>query len=520
MVARQESPRVQTHGPKLRISAAPIPRTLHCRERRESLNGEEDALGRGGRSSVDRCPVPNAATASRIASRTEIASISGGSPTALLPQTTSGSAARFRKSTLKLRRHLRPRRQFVGGRAGGRHASLRVPQQLLDRQPADALDEAAFDLAAVDDRRNRRRRRPPECRRAAAAILPGEAVHFDFGNRRAVGEIVERLAAPRLRIEVDLRRPVVALREQRRSAAGTPLPHLARSDMALAALPHEPGRPRNAPPSASHSSSSAATVAACREVECTRPAPPRRSDPCRPTPRWPTCSGPCRCAWASRGSPRAVTPRASRRDLPDLGVQPLAHLGAAVIHLHAAVAIDQHQRAGLVEERRGERDAELHRRDREAALAMRVRGVERVDGLAARGELARFASAASQMVCDAVRVLHRLAVVRGVALAIEIPLAHHVRRAAPAVRAARSRISSITSMPCGPPKPRNAVCEVLCVRHTQPVTSTAGSRYALSQWNMRAPQNRLGQIQTPAAVGVELQCARLRGGRRRRSPRR
>ena len=57
------------------------------------------------------------------------------------------------------------------------------------------------------------------------------------------------------------------------------------------------------------------------------------------------------------------------RDLPDLGVQPLPHLGAAVIHLHAAVAIDQHQRAGLIEERGGERDAELHRRDGEAALA-------------------------------------------------------------------------------------------------------------------------------------------------------
>ena len=63
------------------------------------------------------------------------------------------------------------------------------------------------------------------------------------------------------------------------------------------------------------------------------------------------------------------TPSASRRDLPHLRVQALAHLGAAVIHLHAAVAIDQHQRARLVEERGGERDAELHRRDGDAALA-------------------------------------------------------------------------------------------------------------------------------------------------------
>mgnify|MGYP003693908703 CR=1 FL=1 len=44
-------------------------------------------------------PGPNDATASRMASRTESAIINGGSPTALLPQTTPGSEARVRKST-------------------------------------------------------------------------------------------------------------------------------------------------------------------------------------------------------------------------------------------------------------------------------------------------------------------------------------------------------------------------------------------------------------------------------------
>jgi hypothetical protein len=39
--------------------------------------------------------------ASRIASRTEMASISGGSPTALLPKTTPGSEARSRNATRK-----------------------------------------------------------------------------------------------------------------------------------------------------------------------------------------------------------------------------------------------------------------------------------------------------------------------------------------------------------------------------------------------------------------------------------
>src|SRR5579862_2073687 len=46
--------------------------------------------GVAGLSNVTGPPPPNAATASRSASRTEIASINGGSPTALLPMTTPG----------------------------------------------------------------------------------------------------------------------------------------------------------------------------------------------------------------------------------------------------------------------------------------------------------------------------------------------------------------------------------------------------------------------------------------------
>jgi ribosomal 50S subunit-associated protein YjgA (DUF615 family) len=38
-----------------------------------------------------------------------------------------------------------------------------------------------------------------------------------------------------------------------------------------------------------------------------------------------------------------------RHHLRHLGVQALAHLGAAVVHQHRAVGVDMHQRAGLVE---------------------------------------------------------------------------------------------------------------------------------------------------------------------------
>ena len=64
--------------------------------------------------------------------------------------------------------------------------------------------------------------------------------------------------------------------------------------------------------------------------------------------------------------------------LRDLDVEPLPHLGAAVVQVDRAVLIDVHQRAGLIEMRGGERDAEFHRRERDAALQRRARGVERL----------------------------------------------------------------------------------------------------------------------------------------------
>jgi hypothetical protein len=63
-------------------------------------------------------------------------------------------------------------------------------------------------------------------------------------------------------------------------------------------------------------------------------------------------------------------------DLRHLGVQALAHLRAAVVHEHRAVGVDVHQRAGLVEVRDVERDAELHRRERDALLQHRAARVE------------------------------------------------------------------------------------------------------------------------------------------------
>ena len=68
-----------------------------------------------------------------------------------------------------------------------------------------------------------------------------------------------------------------------------------------------------------------------------------------------------------------------RGDLEHLGVQALAHLGAAVVDQHRAVLVDVHQRPGLVEGGEVEGDPELHRRHRQPALGVLVRVVERGD---------------------------------------------------------------------------------------------------------------------------------------------
>src|SRR5881396_958749 len=66
---------------------------------RAACTAKKTRSGVAGLSKVTARPFPNAETASRIASRTEIAIISGGSPTALLPNTTSGSRACSSSST-------------------------------------------------------------------------------------------------------------------------------------------------------------------------------------------------------------------------------------------------------------------------------------------------------------------------------------------------------------------------------------------------------------------------------------
>ncbi len=111
-------------------------------------------------------------------------------------------------------------------------------------------------------------------------------------------------------------------------------------------------------------------------------------------------------------------------DLRHLGVQALSHLGAAVVHLHAAVGVHVDQGARLVEEGGGEADAELHRRDGDAALDHGARGVPRRDGFAPLPILAVALQLRDQRLQDVVLDLHLVVGDVAVFHAVEVAQAH------------------------------------------------------------------------------------------------
>ena len=84
-----------------------------------------------------------------------------------------------------------------------------VPPELFGRQPADALHVTAFDLAEIDGRIQRITAVVQDVG-AQYPILSGQRIDNDLGNGGAVGVVVERAAAERRAVVVDLRRAVVA----------------------------------------------------------------------------------------------------------------------------------------------------------------------------------------------------------------------------------------------------------------------------------------------------------------------
>ena len=65
--------------------------------------------------------------------------------------------------------------------------------------------------------------------------------------------------------------------------------------------------------------------------------------------------------------------------LRDLSVEALAHFGAAVIQVNAAVGVDMDQRTRLIEKAGGERNAEFDRCQRQTLFQEWAAGIERLD---------------------------------------------------------------------------------------------------------------------------------------------
>ena len=401
----------------------------------------------------------------------------------------------------KVEGHVAQRGQLVGaGAAGGEPPGLLVPEQLLAGQPADTLDVAALDLALVDER-GEGVADVVQHVGAEHGVLTGEALDLDLGDRASKGEVVEGLADAGLLVEVDVRRAVVAGREERHALQVRLFGDLreahgvggAADRVDLAGLEDDVAR-RDAEVDAGDLREALADRAAGLAHRLAVEVAARRRG-------------------RRAGVRDLVGPRRHQADgvelhaegvggdLDHLGVETLAHLGAAVTDLHRAVLVEEHERAGLVEERGREGDAELHGRDREAALAVVVVRVEGFDLGPTRFQLRRLAELRPHR-AEARRVVDRLPVVGAVAVAVEVALAHHVRRQAGRARDAIEDLfdhhHALRAAEAAEGRVRDDVGLADATHH-------AHRRHEVGVVEVKhaALEHRLGEIEAPAAVRVE-----------------
>ena len=173
-------------------------RSLYGARRRlaRALDRPVHRFGRRRHASSTTPRSPNAATASRSASRTLIASISGGSPTALLPWTTPGSRRLLQQRDLESRRALAERRQLVRRRAVRRERSVRVQtSSSVVSQPTPWTNPpSTCPRSTSGDSES-----PTSCRMStrSSRYWPVKPSTSTSAHRRAVGEVVKRLAGAR-----------------------------------------------------------------------------------------------------------------------------------------------------------------------------------------------------------------------------------------------------------------------------------------------------------------------------------
>ena len=168
-------------------------------------------------------------------------------------------------------------------------------------------------------------------------------------------------------------------------------------------------------------------------------------------------------------------PQFAHGDAHHLGVEPLPHLGASMVHLGGAVHVKEHEGARLVVMGERERDPELERGHGEPALDPLVcscstrpqpRAWRRSQPAPAPGSRP---SEGGCRRCPGGNASCWSRRCRGRGCGSRTTSGGRPRR-----REIRSTISSMTSMPCGPPKPRNAVFEATFVLAIRPVNRTAG----------------------------------------------
>ena len=211
-------------------------------------------------------------------------------------------------------------------------------------------------------------------------------------------------------------------------------------------------------------------------------------------------------------------------DLRDLGVQALAHLGAAVVDEHRAVAVDVDERAGLVEMDEVERDAELDRREGDAALEHRALRVPGGDLGAALAVARRRLELGDQLDDDV--VVDDLAVGRDVALARRArPRARPVEVDAADVERILAELRARSCRGCSRPRSRPAArrsrgtrcCSACsCGPSSRGWRRRAASRRCRSG---RSPASSPGRRDRPRSRRARPSSARRRGSCRRRRSR-
>ena len=281
-----------------------------------------------------------------------------------------------------------------------------IPDQLLGRQPARALHIGALDLADIQ----RRVQAGPGIVQdigAQDAVFARQPVDHHLGDRGAIGEVEERppLTAQPVPGKLGCR---VKPRRRKRNPR-----HIGRRDdlgkaPALARCPHLPGVEDYLGRGA----------ARARGDEVGQPAAqglagvlhrhavhvcPRRGRRGR---------GIGHFRSIGRGDPhlRRVDPQNCRRDLHHLRMQPLTHLGAAVVERDRAIGIDLHQRARLIEMGQREGNPELHRRKRNPTRQGSICAIPIGNFGLPRGKIRRFLQACDQLGQHA--VFHLLAIMR------------------------------------------------------------------------------------------------------------